>query len=154
MLKLNASYSKKVWGEVDGRSEGFHASIESELSDGLTTEQIQGKIHDTFELVRTSVENEINGHGSNAQNPNANPPAGNQNQNRNSRPFKNGRSGGNGQPASDKQKKLLFDLGNRTGVRINDLVRDRFNLSNHSELTKSQCSNLIDELVRLDNKAA
>jgi hypothetical protein len=151
MLKLNASYSKKVWGEVDGRSEGFQASIESELSDGLTAEQIQGKIHDTFELVRTSVEEEINGQGSNAQNQNVNPPVDNRNQNRSPRPF---RKGGNGQPASEKQKKLLFDLGNRTGVRINDLVGERFNLSNHSELTKSQCSNLIDELVRRDNKAA
>ena len=55
MLKLNASYSKKVPAEGEYSSQSYHASIEVELPDGLTSEQLNSKIHDTFEMVRNSV---------------------------------------------------------------------------------------------------
>ena len=61
MLKLNASYSKKIPAEQDYSSKSFHASIETELPDGLSEEQLKAKIHDTFQLVKESVEAEING---------------------------------------------------------------------------------------------
>ena len=61
MLKLNASFSKKVPAEQEYSSKSFHASIEIELPDGLTPAQLQGRIHETFELVRGSVESEIGG---------------------------------------------------------------------------------------------
>ena len=69
MLKLNASFSKKVPAEGEYSSQSYHASIECELPDGLTEHQLKDKIHDTFELVRDSVEAEIgnvqsNGSGS------------------------------------------------------------------------------------------
>jgi len=60
MIKLNTSYSKKV--PVEGQqfsSESFHASVEVELSDSLTPEQIQEKIHSTAELLRQSVDAEL-----------------------------------------------------------------------------------------------
>ena len=59
MLKLNASYSKKVPAEADYSSQQYHCQIEVELPDGLTQEQIQGRIHETFGLVRQSVETEL-----------------------------------------------------------------------------------------------
>ncbi len=55
MLKLNASYSKKVPAEGEYSSQSYHASVEVELPDGLTPEQLQGKIHETFDLVRNSA---------------------------------------------------------------------------------------------------
>ena len=61
MLKLNASFSKKV--PVPGQdysSQSYHASIEVELSDGLEQDELQDRIHKTFALVRGSVEHEIN----------------------------------------------------------------------------------------------
>lgn len=61
MLKLNAHYTKKVPAEIEYSSKGYSASIELEISDGLTQEQLKEKIHNTFELVRASVEAEING---------------------------------------------------------------------------------------------
>ena len=61
MLKLNASFSKKVPAEQDYSSKSYHAAIEVELPDGLTQEQLQEKIHGTFALVEKSVESEING---------------------------------------------------------------------------------------------
>jgi len=63
MLKLNASYSKKVPAEGEYSSQSYHASIEVELSDGLTADQIQDRIHETFEMVRDSVEAELHGNG-------------------------------------------------------------------------------------------
>ena len=54
MLKLNASYSKKVPAEGEYSSQSYHASIECELPDGLNANQLQERIHDTFELVRQS----------------------------------------------------------------------------------------------------
>ena len=38
MLKLNASYSKKVPAEGEYSSQSYHASIEVELPDGLSAE--------------------------------------------------------------------------------------------------------------------
>ena len=35
MLKLNASYSKKVPADAEYSSQSFHASVEVELPDGL-----------------------------------------------------------------------------------------------------------------------
>ena len=61
MLKLNASYSKKVPAEGEYSSQSYHASVEVELPDGLTPEQLQGRIHETFDLVRNSVEVELHG---------------------------------------------------------------------------------------------
>jgi len=63
MLKLNASYSKKVPAEGDYTSQSYHASIEVELPDGLNPQQLQERIHDTFAMVRDSVEAELHGTG-------------------------------------------------------------------------------------------
>ena len=59
MLKLNASYSKKVPAEAEYSSQQYHCQVEVELPDGLTQEQIQGRIHETFMMVRDSVEAEL-----------------------------------------------------------------------------------------------
>ena len=149
MLKLNASFSKKVPAETEFSSKCFHASVEVELSDAITPEGIKAKIRETFELVRASVESEINGAPAQQRQPE---PVNRQNSPQ-SRPFR-GNTTNSEAPASDKQFKLLFDLGNRAGVRINDLARERFNVGGYGQLSKGQCSQLIDELVRLSDKAA
>ena len=61
MLKLNASYSKKVPAGEEYSSQSYHASVEVELPDGLTQDQLQARIHETFDLVRNSVEAELHG---------------------------------------------------------------------------------------------
>ena len=67
MLKLNASYSKKVPAEGEYTSQSYHASVEVELPDGLSQEQLQNRIHETFEMVRNSVEAELHGNIPNQQ---------------------------------------------------------------------------------------
>ena len=59
MLKLCTSYSKKVPAEAEYSSQQYHCQVEVELPDGLTQEQIQGRIHETFGMVRDSVEAEL-----------------------------------------------------------------------------------------------
>ena len=66
MLKLNASYSKKIPADTEYSSQSFHASVEIELPDGLSSEQLNAKIHETFALVRDSVEAELHGENINA----------------------------------------------------------------------------------------
>ena len=61
MLKLNASYSKKVPAGEEYSSQSYHASVEVELPDGLSGEALQARIHETFDLVRNSVEAELHG---------------------------------------------------------------------------------------------
>ena len=62
MLRLNASFSKKVpVAGQDFSSQSYHASVEVEVPDGLTPEQLRSRIHATFALVRGSVEAEIGG---------------------------------------------------------------------------------------------
>ena len=55
MLKLNASYSKKVPAGEEYSSQSYHASVEVELPDGLSPDQLQIRIHETFDLVREPI---------------------------------------------------------------------------------------------------
>ncbi len=59
MLKLNASYSKKVPAESEYSSQQYHCQIEVELPDGLNPQQLQEKVHNVFDFVRNSVEAEL-----------------------------------------------------------------------------------------------
>ena len=59
MLKLNASYSKKVPAESEYSSQQYHCQIEVELPDGLNPQQLQEKVHNVFDFVRKSVETEL-----------------------------------------------------------------------------------------------
>ena len=59
MLKLNASFSKKVPAEGEYSSQQYHCQIEVELPDGLNPQQLQEKVHNVFDFVRNSVETEL-----------------------------------------------------------------------------------------------
>lgn len=106
MIKLNASYSKKVPADQEYSSKSFLACIEVELPTGATAKELQAKIHDTFELVKASVEAEITGQetpGSSQPKPRS--------QERSEAPVK----------ASNKQIKYLLDLGKAREKRLADL---------------------------------
>ena len=60
MIKLNAAFSKKVPAEQEYSSKSFLASVEVELAANASEQELRQKIHDTFELVKQSVEDEIN----------------------------------------------------------------------------------------------
>ena len=131
MLKLNASYSKKVPAEGEYTSQSYHASIEVELPDGLSAEQLNGKIHETFEMVRNSVEAELHGNT-------VNPQGGNGAVNT----IDNGQQVST--PASPKQISYLLTLASRRGITPQQIAMQN-NVSSIDQLSKKQCSTLIEQ---------
>ena len=153
MLKLNASYSKKVPADTEYSSQSYHASVEVELPDGLTPEQLDARIHETFALVRDSVESEL--HGNTVQQPTQSAQTSNMQsqpglydnapQNA-SKPAYGKKNGTNSDaPASPKQVKYLLDLARQYGVSP-DQIKAKFNVPSLESMTKTQCSRAIDEL--------
>ena len=136
MLKLNASYSKKVPTSEQFSSQSYHCSVEVELSDAATPEQLQAKIHDTFALVRDAVETEL--HGKPAAKPE---PAA---QTAKAEPAKPDTA-----KASNKQVKYLLDLAKGNGLTLTALnarVQDRFKVETVYDLGRKDASKLVDEL--------
>ncbi len=139
MLKLHASYSKKVPAEEKYSSHSFHASIEVELPDGMPEGELQNRIHQTFKMVRNSVENEIAKPLQNVQNQPQTAPV--------NAPANNQSTASSNDVASPKQIKYLLDLLNQNNTPIQTVV-NRFNVSSLQELTRKQCSQLIDEITK------
>ena len=134
MLKLNAAYSKKVPAEGEYTSQSYHASIEVELPDGLSQEQLNDKIHATFEMVRESVEAEL---GVNNARKGAELPV------QENAPQVN-RVSSAGVPASPKQINYLLSLASRRGITPQQIAAQH-NVANVDQLTKRQCSALIEQ---------
>ncbi len=132
MLKLTSSFSKKVPAETQFSSLSYHASVEVELPDGLTEAQLKERIRDTFALVRDSVESEIGG----SSNGMAKSVSVQQQAPQEQKPTI---------PASNKQVKYLLDLAREGKVRTEPLFR-KYNVTSAYDLTKQQCSALIDEI--------
>ena len=130
MLKLNASYSKKVPAEGVYTSQSYHASIEVELPDGLSAEQLNCKIHETFAMVRESVEAELHGNTVNQQ-------GGNGSQNAHNQPVQGST------PASPKQINYLLSLAGRRGITPAQIAAQH-GVASVEQLTKSQCSEIIN----------
>ena len=64
MTKINTAFSKKVPAEQEYSSEGFHCSLEVEVSDALLNDAntLKEKISGMFREVKSNVEAQINGH--------------------------------------------------------------------------------------------
>ena len=139
MLKLNAAYSKKVPAEGEYTSQSYHASIEVELPDGLSQEQLHDKIHDTFAMVRESVEAELTGkepskhEDSEPQESQNQPPQGNR-----------AAASNSSAPASPKQINYLLSLASRRGISPSQIAAQN-NVPTVADLTKKQCSALIEQ---------
>ena len=142
MLKLNASYSKKIPVEgQDYSSQQFHASVELELSDSLKPEELRQRLHSTFQLVRQSVETELNGKPAGEAAPADQP---------------NGKSTRKVEKASNKQVKFLTDLAVQNGYAISDLNRiagERFGVTGIYDLDRKQASRMIDDLAAVKKAA-
>jgi hypothetical protein len=141
MMRLNTSFSKKQ--PIPGKqysSEGFMASVEVELPEGLTQKQLDARISDTFELVRNSVEREISGNPANIpmapaiQVAQAPTPVVQQPQ-----------AVTKDVAASPKQIKYLLDLARQGNIQLADYFQ-QFGLTDEGQLSRQQCSQLIDQL--------
>ena len=139
MLKLNASYAKKVPAKEEYSSQSYHASIEVELPDGLSGEALQERIHATFNLVRNSVEAELHGKNlalqpdNSRQNELPNHAQNNSSQRANPRDI----------PASPKQISYLLDLARNRGITPQQIAA-QYGVADIQQLSKRQCSELIN----------
>lgn len=135
MLKLNASYSKKVPTDEKFSSESYLACIEVELPHGLTSSELKEKIHDTFDLVKQSVENEIASRTTKdvparQQRPQAHPEA-------------------PATTATNKQIGFILKLGKerQKGLpELNEMAHSLFKAESIYQLTKGDASKLVDQL--------
>ena len=147
MLKLNASYAKKI--PVAGEqfsSQSYHCSVEVELSDTASPEQLQSKIQGTFALVRDAVEAELHGKpvvktekaepsASCAPSTPSVPPT----------PSKPEAA----VKASNKQIRFILDLAKAKGMGLSDItgqVQRKFKVASIYELARRDASKLVDEL--------
>jgi hypothetical protein len=158
MLKLTASFSKKVpIPGADYSSQSFHAAVEVELPDGLTQDQLHDRIHQTFGLVKTSVENELqNGHSTPATPvPAANLTPGSTPTGKAApeAPATGSNGNGNGsQKASPKQVQFLIDLAIRHSINLRDLnalARKAYGADDLNGLTRKQASDFIDRFAEI-----
>ena len=139
MLKLNASYAKKVPAEEEYSSQSYHASIEVELPDGLSGEALQERIHATFNLVRNSVEAELHGKNLTLQ-----PDNSRQNELRDYSPESSyQRANPRDIPASPKQISYLLDLARNRGITPQQIAAQH-GVADIQQLSKRQCSELIN----------
>lgn len=156
MLKAIVSHSKKV--PVPGQqysSQSYHLSLETEISDGLSVDRIQQKIHDTFELVKTAVEQELQSdHRPKEVAKQPPPPA-----TASSKPATGSsppvQSAQQAKPAAGKnlatnaQIKYICDMSQRKGLDINfinDVVRKEYGVESLYALNKQQASAIVDRL--------
>ncbi len=134
MIKLNASFSKKVPAEQEYSSKSFLASVEVELPANATAQELRQKIHDTFELVKQSVEDEINAQAA--------IPSGKQLlQERADDP-----------KASNKQIKYILDLGKARQKPLSDLnneVNVLYGAESIYSLSKKDASRYVDMLKQV-----
>jgi len=144
MLKLNASYSKKVPADTEYSSQSYHASVEVELPDGLSHDELDARIHETFALVRDSVEAELHGESVNTgQMTDVQQPPLRPTQQPNKTTY--GKKPATDAPASPKQIKFLLDLARQNGYTVEQL-KARFNVAALEDLSRTQCSRAIDTL--------
>jgi len=150
MLKAIVSYSKKIpVPDSEFSSQGYSLSLETEVPESDPA-AIQARLHGTFELVKSSVEQELaNGNGTgNGRAPAPAPAAA-------TAAAPAGARGG--EKASNRQIKFLTDLCTQRGQSLSDLnadVRRRFGAAGIYDLTRRDASALLDELNGKQRKAA
>lgn len=144
MLKLNASYSKKVPAEQEYSSKSYHAALECEIPSGQTAAQLKQKIHDTFKLVEAAVEAEIAGEKAGSQNtqktgPRIHKPA----------PQKPSHNEKADNTATNSQIQYIVGLGEKAGQglpELNAIAQNQFGAESIYQLTRRDASALVDQL--------
>lgn len=140
MLKAIVSYSKKVpVPDAEYSSQGYSLSLETEISE-RDPALIQARLQETFELVKASVESELEKRQAPASTPTATKPE----------PARS-------EQASNKQIKFLTDLCGQKGIalsQLNQQIRQQYGVGGLYDLTRKQASELLDELNGKRRKAA
>jgi hypothetical protein len=150
-LKLNVGASRKVTDNNYG-SRGASVNLELELDASLVAEtgKLQEEIRRLFGLVRASVAEELNGHGS------ANGDGHDAAATANVRPAHSGvgartagkarANGAGSRPATASQVRALHAIARSQGIELSQFLYDRFQLHRANDLLINQASSAIDAL--------
>ncbi|MGE3806228.1 MAG: hypothetical protein AB7K24_16290 [Gemmataceae bacterium] len=141
-LKVNVGLARKV-GEANYSSRGASVHVELELDFGLVNDpqKLQDRIRQLFGLVRSSLDEELNGNG----NGNDHPENGGQHNGQSSGSPSNG-SKGAPRPVTQSQLKAIFAICKTHGIDVKPILRQQFNLAKPEQLDIKQASELIDHL--------
>ncbi len=137
MIKLHASYSKKIPAEEQYSSKSFHASLEIEVSDDVARNagQLEERLRALWSDLERAVENQIR--SSNGMSSTPAPVA----------PRTNGSN--SGEKASPKQINYLTLLARKAKswglADLDAFVKSRFGNGGVYEISKSDASMLIEE---------
>jgi hypothetical protein len=135
MLRLNASFAKKVPAELEYSSKSYMASLEVELPTNLNPEQLKAEIQRTYERLEDAVESQIAG----------------DTPRRSSRPQKRSqnRPDASAEKATNKQIQFILKLGQeqRKGLPdLNAIADEQFQTPTIYDLTKRDASRMVDVL--------
>jgi hypothetical protein len=145
-LKLNVGLSRKV-GETNYGSRGASVNVEMELESTLVSDpaKLKDRIRQLFDVVRSSLTDELNGNANGNGNGNSQPRNGypsnghgaNQSQEQSSPPPR---------PATASQVKAIFAIARTQHVDLKLLLQNRFHVTRLEELSVRQASELIDTM--------
>jgi hypothetical protein len=146
-MRLNVGASRKVTDNNYG-SRGASVNLELELDASLVAEphKLQERIRDLFDLVRTSLAEELHGNSNGHAAPSIavtpeSPPAG--------AATLRGRVNGNGtgpRPATPSQVRALHAIARGQGIELSQFLYERFQLRRANDLSITQASAAIDGL--------
>jgi len=151
MIKINISFSKKIPGAEQFSSLSFHGSMERELSDGLTGQQIQEEFQRSYALLEQTVETEIVRYTAQQPAPKALPVQSCPQRTRTS----GARGRGTRQTATASQLSFINRLTSSRGLtqqQVDLEVMNIFGIETVRQLSKKQASEYIDTLN--DRRAA
>lgn len=137
MLKISASYSKKVPGAEQYSSEGYMVSIEAECPNNLLEDPrgLQQQMDSLFAEARSQVDQQISGEGPDRV---SRPQLANGNG--------NGRSHSQPSRASNRQINYAVSLAKRVWNLSPDELAKELRVNRLDELTSKQASDLIERL--------
>lgn len=157
MIKIVASHSLKL--PLPGEqysSHGYSASLEAEVADADAS-QILAKTAELFRMAKVAVEAQLNGKAAvPAQESPKTSPAPTETRDAPARTSANGIRGTNGNgdaAASSRQLNFLVSLAKKHWgyPKLEAVLRDEFHVQGPENLTKRQCSDLIERLQKGGN---
>jgi hypothetical protein len=130
MLKVNVGLSRKI-GEANYGSRGATVNLEIELDSSLAAQpdQLHDRIRQLFRLAKSSIDEELNGHG---------PSNGSKEQ--------NGHSTKTERPATVSQVRAIHAIADRQKTDLVGLLRGRYHVDRTEDLSVKNASDLIDHL--------
>lgn len=148
MIKIVASHSMKVPAEGEYSSKSFHVGLEAEIAETAGGEGILARTRELFALAKAAVNSELSQPSKEPPKPSPTPT---ETRDAPARTSANGFRGTNGNgdtPASSKQLNFLLSLAKKHWgyPKLEAVLRDEFHVQGPENLTKRQCSDLIERM--------